>query len=113
MGMLDGLIEQLENSPAVAKAMVQVNEFRAILVATVNRFDTRFQSAQDLQVAISKSLLDLHSKADEILYHLKHPSDIVPAGDDGLMKVLESSGKEMIIRDDFEPIPVVHETEIN
>lgn len=113
MGMLDGLIEQLENSPAVAKAMAQFNQLREIFVATVNRFDSRFQSAQDLQVAISKSLLDLHAKMDEILFHLKHPSDIAPAGDDGLMKMLESSGKEMIVRDDFQPIPVVHETEVN
>lgn len=113
MGMLDGLIEQLENSPAVAKATAQVNEFRAILVATINRFDSRFQSAQDLQVAISKSLIDLHTKVDEVLFRLKHPSDIVPAGDDGLMKMLESSGEEMIVRNDFEPIAVVHETEAN
>lgn len=104
MGMLDGLIEQLENSPIVKKTIVQFEQVRDILVATVNRFDQRFGQ-------IDEKLASVDTNTTRILFILEHPSNIVPAGDDGLMKLLEASGQEMIVRDDFKPIPVVHESE--
>lgn len=98
MGMLDGLIQQLETSPIVQNAMKEFLSIKAILVATVNRFDQRF------------GVLD--SKADRIIFLLEHPHQGAPAGDDGLMKILEDSGEQMIVRNDFKPITVVHETEV-
>lgn len=96
MGMLDGMIEQLEKSPIVQKTIKDFENIRQILVATVNRFDERFGQ--------------LDAKADRIIFLLEHPHQGAPAGDDGLMKLFESSGQEMVIQK-FEAIPVVHESE--
>lgn len=99
MGMFDSLLQQLESSPVVQKTVEDFKNLQRVLVATVNRFDERFGA--------------LDAKADKIIFLLEHTDKtIVPAGDDGLMKLLGESGEEMIVRDDFAPIPVVnHESE--
>src|SRR6266481_5297386 len=81
MGMFDGLLQQLENSPIVQKTVEDFKNIQRVLVATVNRFDERF------------GVLD--AKADRIIYLLEHgDKTIVPAGDDGLMKLLGESDEE-------------------
>lgn len=74
MGMLDGLIEQLEKSPVVQNAMVQFDGVRKILVATVNRFDSRFGEADT-------KTDELNRKLDRILFILENPSYTPLAGE--------------------------------
>jgi hypothetical protein len=85
MGMLDGLIEQLEQSPTVARTMEQFNSVKNILIATVNRFDARFQQAENLAIAQSEALVRIEQKIDRLIFINQFSSDMKPAADDGLL----------------------------
>lgn len=110
-GVLDGLIQQLETSPMVQKAMAEFLSVKNILVATVNRFDQRFGEAEERLKNLHASVEGVDIKAERIIFLLEHPSDIRPAGNDGLMKMLEDAGQQMLITEKFEPMPAQHESE--
>jgi hypothetical protein len=89
MGMFESLISQLETSEVVKSTIKKFEGVREILVATVNRFDQRFGDAekrdQEYYTVLVDKLNSVEAKLDRVLFSLDHPSDIAPAGDDGLL----------------------------
>lgn len=98
MGMVDGLIEQLGNSPAVQDAMGKLIELREGVIQAMAHFNTRLDV--------------MDGKLDRIIFSIEHPSDIAPAADDGLMKLLADDGQEMIIQE-VEAMPMHQNPELH
>jgi hypothetical protein len=74
---LQSIIDNLLKSPAIQSAMAEAMELRNNIIKTCVRFDARFDA--------------LEERANRIIFLLEHPSDIIPAGDDGLVRLLESA----------------------
>lgn len=99
---LQMMLDKLADSPQVKQAMIQFIEVREGIINAAAHFNSRFDALESL-------MKDSNAKQDKILFLLEHPSDVAPAGDDGLMKLLAESGQEMQIQTHE---PMQHETEL-
>lgn len=75
---LDGILAKLAESPQVKDAMNQFTETRNGIITAMQHFNTQLETIKVAQ-------LEIQAKCDRILFHLEHPSDVAPAGDDGLL----------------------------
>lgn len=83
MGMMDGLLESLGESPAVQEAL-------AVLKGSAQGF-------ANAMVHFNNRLDGIEAKQDKIIILLEQRSNTLPAGDDGLMKLLAENGEDMVI----------------
>lgn len=85
-GVMKGLLDQLENSEAVKKGIAMASDALNTLKRTANRFDERFNA---LDATVSKIAGDTTA----IRFILEHPSDVNPAAEHDLTKVLTAEPK--------------------
>lgn len=94
---MESILAKLAENPQVLAVIEQVKQVCNGIVIGMSHFNARFDKIEQMHTSNGQKL-------DEILFHLKHPSDIAPAGDDGLMGLLAAGGEEMIIVEP-EPMP--------
>jgi len=111
---LTAMLDKLADSPQVKLAMDQFVELHNGIINAVTHFNSRFDKQDQFTTGFAQlvdcKLSSIEGKCDKILFLLEHPSDVAPAGDDGLLKMLSESGEEMVIQHP-EPMPIVNEVE--
>lgn len=94
---IESIIAKLGENPAVLQVINQVKEVCNGVVVAMAHFNSRLDALEAKQDANSVKL--------ELIYQtVAFPSDISPAADDGLMKLLSEGGEEMKIQE-VEPLP--------
>lgn len=90
MSMIDSLIEGLGKAPAVQEAMNKLQELKVAVVLSLTRFNEKLETLE----ANDKTIIENQEK---ILRLINGDPTVVPAADDGLLKLLAEHGEEMII----------------
>lgn len=102
---LTAMLDKLADSPQVKLAMDQFVELRNGVVSAAAHFNSCFDDAAQQRKMANMLLVNMDRKLDRILFLLEHPSDVAPAGDDGLMAALDAAGTPMLMQE------VQHESE--
>ena len=98
---MKGLLDQVMQSEDVQQGIKIASDAKNALIATANRFDTRFNALEQLATAQAQATLRIEQKLNQI-YDTLH-SDVVPAAPDGLMQLM---GEDFKVQETFDPIPV-------
>lgn len=85
MGLFDSVVSSMGESPQIQEALTLLKNYVQGQVNAMAHFNTRMDQFE--------------AKVDRMLFILEHPSNIAPAGDDGLMKLLAENGEEMQIQE--------------
>lgn len=87
---VESLILKAADNPAIQKVIAQVTDVCNGVILGMAHFNKRFDALEAKQDANDMKL-------ERIYQHVAYPSDIAPAGDDGLMKLLADGGEAMQI----------------
>lgn len=86
------ILDKLLDNPEIKKVVEQFSQVANGVVIAMKHFNGRFD-ALELEVKANSA------KMDKLLFSQEHPSNVLPAGDDGLMKLLGEQGESMRIQE--------------
>lgn len=86
------ILDKLLENPEIKKVVVQFSEVANGVVIAMKHFNGRFDTLEN-------EIKSLRGEIEKLVLAKEHPSNVAPAGDDGLLRLLEESGQTMRIQE--------------